>query len=151
MTSCSRTHNLSPPSHRSNQVTHFDQTPGRYDTRADSTFAPSQWEATLHCNDISHWLGASLETTLCVRKWLFNHKFYTHLVEGCYVCVVSWALICNHTHSDKMTRIYLYRLVYKKWTNTLRWTAWQVFYFYILTRCDHPSQILCWLHPVKPV
>ena len=26
--------------------------------RADSRFAPSQWETALLCNDVSHWLGA---------------------------------------------------------------------------------------------
>ena len=29
--------------------------------RDDSRFAPSQWETALLCNDVSHWLGASLE------------------------------------------------------------------------------------------
>ena len=33
-------------------------------TRADSRFAPSQWEAALLCNDVSHWLGANLESAL---------------------------------------------------------------------------------------
>ena len=28
--------------------------------RADSRFAPSQWETVLLCNDVSHWLGTSL-------------------------------------------------------------------------------------------
>ena len=32
--------------------------------RADSRFAPSQWETALLCNDISYWLGASLESAL---------------------------------------------------------------------------------------
>ena len=31
--------------------------------RADSSFAPDQWE-TLLCNDVSHWLGTSLESAL---------------------------------------------------------------------------------------
>ena len=31
---------------------------------ADSRFAPSQWEAALLCNDVSHWLDASLESAL---------------------------------------------------------------------------------------
>ena len=34
--------------------------------RADSRFAPSQWEMALLCNDVSHWLGANLESALCV-------------------------------------------------------------------------------------
>ena len=36
----------------------------RITSRADSRFAYSQWEKALLCNDISHWLGASLESTL---------------------------------------------------------------------------------------
>ena len=36
----------------------------RYNNRADSMFAPSQWETVLLCNDVSHWLGANLETAL---------------------------------------------------------------------------------------
>ena len=36
--------------------------------RADSRFAPSQWETALLCNDVSHWLGANLESALLVLK-----------------------------------------------------------------------------------
>ena len=32
--------------------------------RADSRCVPSQWEMALLCNDVSHWLGASLESAL---------------------------------------------------------------------------------------
>ena len=32
--------------------------------RTDSRFAPSQWKTALHCNDVSHWLGAGLESAL---------------------------------------------------------------------------------------
>ena len=32
--------------------------------RADSRFAPSQWETALLCNEVSHWLGASPESAL---------------------------------------------------------------------------------------
>ena len=35
--------------------------------RACSRFAPSQWETALLCNDVSHWLHASLESTLLQR------------------------------------------------------------------------------------
>ena len=39
--------------------------------RADSRFAPRQWEMALLCNDVSHWLGANLESALCKhhRSW----------------------------------------------------------------------------------
>ena len=32
--------------------------------RTDSRFVPSQWETPLLCNDVSHWLGANLESVL---------------------------------------------------------------------------------------
>ena len=32
--------------------------------RAESRFAPSQWETVLLCNDVYHWLGANLESAL---------------------------------------------------------------------------------------
>ena len=31
---------------------------------AYSRFVPNQWETALLCNDVSHWLGTNLETTL---------------------------------------------------------------------------------------
>ena len=31
---------------------------------ADSWFSPSQWKTELLCNDVSHWLGTSLESAL---------------------------------------------------------------------------------------
>ena len=42
-----------------------------YMCRADSRFAPSQWETALLCNDVSHWLGASLESAMYVSvNWI---------------------------------------------------------------------------------
>ena len=35
-----------------------------YCVRVDSRFAPSQWEMALVCNDVSHWLGANLDSAL---------------------------------------------------------------------------------------
>ena len=37
--------------------------------RADSRFVPSQWEMALLFNDVSHWLGTSLESAV---QWLSN-------------------------------------------------------------------------------
>ena len=34
--------------------------------RADSRLAPSQWETSLQINVVSHWLGANLESALCL-------------------------------------------------------------------------------------
>ena len=39
---------------------------------AHSRFAPSQWESALLCNNISHWLGASLESALTLI-WIWHY------------------------------------------------------------------------------
>ena len=36
--------------------------------RPDSRFAPSQWETDLLCNGVSHWLSATLKSTLCSSR-----------------------------------------------------------------------------------
>ena len=42
---------------------------------ADSRFAPSQWETALLCNDVSHWLTASLESALHYQQgWLLQRQ-----------------------------------------------------------------------------
>ena len=40
--------------------------------RADSRFAPSQWETALLCNDVSHWLDANLESVLNWYNTIFS-------------------------------------------------------------------------------
>ena len=45
--------------------------------RADSRFAPSQWETALLCNNVSHWLGASLESVLLL---LMAKGITTHII-----------------------------------------------------------------------
>ena len=44
-------------------------------SRAASRFAPSQWETALLCNDVSHWLGASLESALCLSPIYARNNF----------------------------------------------------------------------------
>ena len=56
--------------------------------RADSRLAPSHWETALLCNDVSHWLGANLESALCPstgpswtnfnEMWTTYYNYYTH-------------------------------------------------------------------------
>ena len=58
--------------------------------RADSRFAPSQWETTLLCNDVSHWLGASLKSAL-----------------------MEWFLSIGRVKSDKIGAIWLHNAVVK--------------------------------------
>ena len=54
---------------------------------ADSRFAPSQWETALLCNDVSHWLDASLESVLIRDNDLTYWGRVTH------ICVVKQIII----------------------------------------------------------
>ena len=64
-----------------------------YYCRAYSRFAPSQWETALLCNDVSHWLGASLESALYLGERLITtaslHANRRSSALGCF---------CNHRH-----------------------------------------------------
>ena len=70
-------------------------------SRTDFRFAPSQLETALLCNDVSHWLGANLESALektnrfvCFLKWIqhmvLNSVHHDHLMNStsvaCNVC-----------------------------------------------------------------
>ena len=48
--------------------------------RPDSRLAPSQWETVLLCNNVSHWLGASLESAFYNNVWLTmnNESLFLH-------------------------------------------------------------------------
>ena len=61
------------------------------DIRADSRFVPCQWETALLCNDVSHWLGASLESTLrhsgiCGWSWNLPKQ---DIMEWCQMNVMG--------------------------------------------------------------
>ena len=69
---CHTTHNLVTE----HSVTH----------RADSRFAPSQWETVLFCNDVSHWLGASLESALdTYRFWFWMFPWFKNIVHFVFI------------------------------------------------------------------
>ena len=55
--------------------------PGKYSIRTDSRFAFSQWETPLLCNDVSHWLCATIESTL-----------FSSLDTAYGLCDVLWKL-----------------------------------------------------------
>ena len=100
---CRPLYNLSPClfiSHRadkqSTDLTHFNEIPHPIpeppqDIRADSRFVPCQWETALLCNDVSHWLGASLESTLrhsgiCGWPWNLPKQ---NIMEWCQMNVMG--------------------------------------------------------------
>ena len=49
--------------------------------RADSRFAPCQWETALLCNSVSHWLGVSLESALGVIQHYITYSTAVLQVE----------------------------------------------------------------------
>ena len=51
--------------------------------RNDSMFTPSQWETSLQSNDVSHWLGANLESAL----YLCGGLTYIVLITGLLFCL----------------------------------------------------------------
>ena len=52
-------------------------------TRANSMLARSQWETALLCNDVSHWLGAILQSTL---KKQTRAAITTHEIPNTHIC-----------------------------------------------------------------
>ena len=63
--------------------------------RADSRFAPIQWETSLQSNGVSHWLGANLESALAlwvtmlmmgqkviIKKYGHNELLMAHKTKG---------------------------------------------------------------------
>ena len=72
--------------------------------RADSRFAPSQWEASLQSNAASHWLGANLESALVfaqeprgrdsIYKWFMNSWY--NLVRFILALTISVMIHLNH-------------------------------------------------------
>ena len=51
--------------------------------RADSRFAPNQWETALLCNDVSNWLGASLESVLDICSSSGIKSIFTNVSVCC--------------------------------------------------------------------
>ena len=59
-------------------------------------FAPSQWETVLLCNDVSHWLGANLESALLRKEiWLVYYHRNMPLGKG------DNSLTCRETVNSK--------------------------------------------------
>ena len=60
-----------------------------YYIRAESRFAPNQWEMALLCNNVSHWLDASLESALLYVLILFrSEQNGCHLADNIFECMI---------------------------------------------------------------
>ena len=80
--------------------------------RADSRFVPSQWETALLCNDISHWLGTSLESAL-KYKLIGSRKFLILNLKGCdqakwCIIISSGSKWFNHGNDDGTKHQYIH-------------------------------------------
>ena len=81
--------------------------------RADSRFAPSQWETSLQSNGVSHWLGANLKSALymvvlrnwpqpVLLRWMCCLVFFVRLLSSWVVCL-PWfrvTMVAVELHTD---------------------------------------------------
>ena len=64
--------------------------------RADSMLAPSQWETPLESNDISHWLGANLESALLYNHVVLKADWFSFRADSGFASSQrETALLCN--------------------------------------------------------
>ena len=63
--------------------------------RDQSRYAPSQWETSLHCNDVSQWLGAYLDWSLFCFVLFFKLTVvgYNGIEFGKILLFSSWIII----------------------------------------------------------
>ena len=83
-----------------------------YTGPADSRFAPSQWETSLLCNDVSHWPGASLESVLDIvycyaaiqeqRRILYMYRIPWQKMPQCFV-TVSYISFLSQFNREEMS------------------------------------------------
>ena len=74
------------------------------DFGTDSSDASSQWETSLQSNDVSHWLGANLESAVRLVSWIdlsiewylehswhFYHVYFLIRITGfeCNLCTIT--------------------------------------------------------------
>ena len=73
----------------------------------DSKLAPSQWETGLLCNDVSHWLGTSLESALMFQ--LLNCCMVIIIINQ--IAVISGYLLWRHLIRENIFTIFNNSLV----------------------------------------
>ena len=81
--------------------------------RADFRFALSQWETVLLCNDVSHWLGASLvtESALHIKSPSCFLKYIRPMLPRCRLCRHFWhrILLLAQPHVPPVTEIFIWK------------------------------------------
>ena len=75
-------------------------------SRDVSRFAPSQWETALLCNVVSHWRGASLESTLNEARVLYQVQGFQGLQKSlCGNVTLSAQLGAGYIRSTQPWRV----------------------------------------------
>ena len=80
--------------------------------RADSRFAPSQWEMSLRSNAVSHWLDANLESALCLtnqlgtwnndENWLIFNGAKHGTMKQIVKLILTRTQLCEHTLTQNL-------------------------------------------------
>ena len=71
--------------------------------RADSRFVLNQWEMVFLCNDVSHWLGASLESALGYVVGVFVGFSYIYSSNSLFCAGTIWHDVAWSTLVPLMT------------------------------------------------
>ena len=108
--------------------------------KADSRFAPSQWETLLQSNAVSHWLGANLESALMLPESSQCSKFILKSIwpssEIILIIIISWKknpMEIAGTYESVASKKFIslsetwvpkeVKFV-KKWLNKMWWPHW---------------------------
>ena len=84
---------------------YLNSTPISYGVSRDRfVYVPGQWETMLHCNIVSHWLGAYKKWSQCIISMLFgiDHMQWLWSIASCHnvkVKSVRWLLMAWHLFS----------------------------------------------------
>ena len=70
--------------------------------RADSRFAPSQWETVLLYNDVSHWLGTNLESALKMSGIVYFYTIGAHALASVNPLIAESLCQKNGTSESEM-------------------------------------------------
>ena len=78
--------------------------------QGSDVYVPSQWEMVLHCNTVSHWLGAhtewslSLYTYIYLQLWIFHvlHTFSSSNRKCSPVCPPIFTKHCHHDYIERL-------------------------------------------------
>ena len=113
--------------------------------RAYSGLAPRQWETSLQNNIVSHWLGANLESALCVICGIWRWQLWRHGHGRCHNSAPPEELWMGHAMSQ-YHQTYLNAILTITWdlSTMIKITAiriQEVFMVKFTTR--HKNRLLC--------